>query len=76
MTNQARIEELHQRVTAWSERFDASGGTIESIQNDPDFHQLLEELMMEDMDTIMVLLGKSAAETGEIGILNLLNELE
>lgn len=76
MTNQARIEELHSRVTAWSERFEVAGGTVESIQNDPEFLELLEELMMEDMDTIMVLLGKSAAETGESGILNLLNELE
>ena len=62
MTNQERLDEIHARVTAWSERAEAEQIPLSEMLHDPEFAQIIEELMEVDMDDLMVLTGRSLQE--------------
>lgn len=62
MTNQERLDEIHARVTAWSEQAEAKQIPLSEMLHDPEFAQIIEELMEVDMDDLMVLIGRSLQE--------------
>ena len=66
MTNQAKIDELHERVTAWNDKFIANGGDLSTLGEDEEFSVLLKELMNLDLDTLFVLIGRSLEGNGHM----------
>lgn len=67
MTNQDKIESLHDRVTAWSDRYrEKNGNDFSKIAQDDEFAELVNELMTEDEETLMTLLGKAIAESPQL----------
>lgn len=72
MANQDKIDEIHQKVTDWSERADEANQSIEDMLEDPEFQEIVEELMEQDMDTLMVLVGKAAQEYGTSSVFEIL----
>lgn len=68
MTPQEKIDDLYARTTAWSERVqnDPDYDMSTAYLHDPEFVSLIEELMEQDMDTLMVLIGKSVMD-GNLG---------
>lgn len=75
MANQKKIDDLHQRVSAWSEKLHEESKGWEEVADDPDFNALVGELMEQDMDTLMVLLGKAMSETSDNKTFNILGDV-
>lgn len=67
MTDQAKIESLHERVTAWSDQYkEKHGEDYSKLTEDEGFAELVNELMTEDEDTLFTLLGKAIAESPQL----------
>ena len=66
MTDQQKLDDIHARVTAWSERAIADGISFAEALQDEECVQLLNELIEIDNDDLMVLIGRSIQEAGEM----------
>ncbi len=67
MTDQKKLDqinELHERVGEWSDRAKQNGTdqSYEQLMEDGEFQGLIHELMDQDMDSLMLLLGKAITE--------------
>jgi len=64
MTDQDKIDDLHERVTAWRERATETGidQDYDALIADDEFQGLIQELMEQDMDTMMILLERAVME--------------
>jgi len=71
---QENINEIHAQVTGWTEKWDADGRP-EIDPTDPEFVDMINTLMDQDMDTLLVLMGKAAQEAGMNETLNMLNDI-
>jgi len=67
MTDQKKLDEMHQRVTEWSDSIcqDDTDLDYETLMADSEFHEIIGELMKQDQDSLMVLLGMSISENQE-----------
>lgn len=66
MTDQERLDDIHARVNAWNDRVAAEGTSFVEAVKHQEFANLIEELMDLETDDLMVLIGKSIQEAGEM----------
>lgn len=60
---QQELDTIHNRVTEWSEKWEASGSpTIDP--EDPEFVDIITSLMEMDQEDLLVLMGRAAIEAG------------
>ena len=69
MTDKAKLDEIHARVTAWSEEVHADPQKMEELQNDPVFVEMVQELMQLPMDDMLYLMMKSIDDEPALGAL-------
>jgi len=61
MSERDRLNKLHDRVIDWSLKAAEEGLDIACLHQDPEFLELIQDLMQEDPDDLVLLMGMNMA---------------
>lgn len=60
------LVELDKKVSEWNDRFRDENQNYDELSQDPEFVSIINHLMLLDEDSLMLLIGHSLTQNGEL----------